>query len=116
MLKAIMSAIAPIADNTRTERSREQTTRSQSQGMRSYASVAREPIEPHPPMKHWNKTQRNRIPTLTEMYRPERHTFQAEELVDLYFFINLEVNLDVIRRALINEIFQVRQDTVLNFH
>lgn len=64
----------------------------------------------------WYGQGRNRISTLAEMHRPEKRAFQVGELTDLHFYMSLEGNLWVIRRALIKEVFNSREDTVFNFN
>lgn len=82
----------------------------------SCAHEVKKTMEKHAPRTKWNETQRNKPPTLAQMYRPERRSFLTDKLVDLYFFVNLEGNLGVIRRDLINKLFRGTEDIVLNFN
>lgn len=43
-------------------------------------------------------------------------TYQAEKLMDLYFFMNYVGNLGAIRRAITHEIFNERGDKILNYN
>lgn len=58
--------------------------------------------------RQWSNIQRNRVTSLKELNTPERVQYQAEYLIDRYFYINLVGNLRVIRRSLIQNVFKGR--------
>lgn len=46
----------------------------------------------------------------------QEHQLQVEELVDVYFYMNLIGNLGTIRRSLVHEVFKGRTAVVLNYN
>lgn len=66
--------------------------------------------------RRWSNALRNRIPPLEELNRPERVFYKTEDLVDIYFYINLAWNPGVIRRSLIQKFFREGDDMGLNFN
>lgn len=54
--------------------------------------------------------------SLAELNRPERRVYEVDDLIDLYFYMNIEGSLGVIRRDLVHDVFEGREDTEFNFN
>lgn len=63
-----------------------------------------------------SKSQVNIQLKLEGLDRPVQQTFSKEELTDIYFHVNLVGMLGLIRRTLIQDMFKVRDDILLNYN
>lgn len=114
MMRTMKEVLAQLTSNRRTQNTSDRITHDEEIAKNSYADAARR----HQIVKtpQWIPAARIRIPTIEELYIPERTTYEMEDLIDLYFYMNLQGNLGVIRRSSIRKVFQGREDTVLNFN
>lgn len=64
----------------------------------------------------WNNSPHSQTPRLEELNRPTHQTFNPDELVDLYFYVNLVGDLGLIRRTLVQDVFNGQEDMVLKYN
>lgn len=93
MLKLLSEAVAPMKVDTTKEDGGPEQRDSRQPNPRSYVNAARTTVRHHPLRTQWNSDHKARTPSLAEVQRPEKRSFQADELADLYFYMNLEGNL-----------------------
>lgn len=108
LLKVIKKSMADFRIKTAQE---EKQTESEE---KSYLHMS----EQNPRPRHATASYREAPPTpkLVEFGRATANMYQADELVDLYFYLNFIGNLGAIRRALIHDVCEGKHNAILNYN